>query len=46
MATQPYTATDVRLGTVATIVREGGTIVHTHRVLFARPPPRRAAPVC
>lgn len=37
MAKQSYTAADVRLGTVADIAREGETIVHTHRVLFARP---------
>lgn len=37
MAKQLYTAADLRIGTVADIAREGETIVHTHRVLFARP---------
>ena len=37
MATPSYTAADVRIGTVADITRAEETIVHTHRVLFARP---------
>src|SRR5262245_9044951 len=37
MAKLTYTDADVRLGTKSDVKREGQTVVHTHRVLFARP---------
>ena len=37
MAKPTYTDADVRLGATTEVKREGKTMVHTHRVLFARP---------
>lgn len=37
MAEPKHTAADLHIGTTTNIKREGETVVHTHRVRFARP---------
>lgn len=37
MAKRTYTEADLQIGRTADIKREGGTVVHTHCVHFARP---------
>jgi hypothetical protein len=37
MAKPTYTDADVRIGTTTDVKREGQSVVHTHRVIFARP---------
>lgn len=37
MAKQTYTAAHMHVSTIADVTREGETVVHTHRLSFARP---------
>ena len=37
MAKQKYTEAHVHVSTIADVTREGGTVVHTHHLSFARP---------